>query len=75
MSNFDTAEKLLSMARICHDDLTRAYDGGNWNMAIRRAQEVVELYLKVILKMIGIEYPKSHDIGTIFTRVCLSRCK
>ena len=73
MSNFDDAERLLSIAKVYRDELTRAYEGGHWNVAVRHAQEVVELYLKVTLKMIGIEYPKSHDIGSVFTRVCIER--
>jgi HEPN domain-containing protein len=73
VSNFDDAERLLSIAKVYRDELTRAYEGGHWNVAVRHAQEVVELYLKVILKMIGIEYPKSHDIGPAFTHVCIER--
>jgi len=73
VSNFDDAERLLSIAKVYRDELTRAYEGGHWNVAVRHAQEVVELYLKVTLKMIGIEYPKSHDIGSVFTRVCIER--
>jgi HEPN domain-containing protein len=73
VSNFDDADRLLSIAKVYRDELTRAYEGGHWNVAVRHAQEVVELYLKMTLKMIGVEYPKSHDIGPVFTRVCIER--
>ena len=42
-------------------------------MVVRRSQEVVETALKGLLKMMGVEYPKSHDVGAIFGRVCVER--
>ena len=33
---------------------------------VRRAQEVVELTLKGALKILGIDYPKVHDVGKVF---------
>jgi len=32
-------------------------------MAIRRAQECVELSLKAALRAISLEYPREHDVG------------
>ena len=59
------------MAREYYDEMLRAYERGSWNIVIRRAQEVVELSLKALLKMIGVEYPKNHDVGGVFGRVCV----
>lgn len=73
MNNFDTGETLLSMACEYYDEMLRAYGRGSWNIAMRRAQEVVEVSLKALLKMMGVEYPKSHDVGGIFGRVCVER--
>lgn len=36
---------------------------------MRRAQEVVELTLKGLLSLIGVDYPKVHDVGEVFAKV------
>ena len=71
MNNFDTGESLLSTAREFYDEMLRAYERGSWNIVIRRAQEVVELSLKGLLKMMGVEYPKSHDVSGVLGRACV----
>ena len=70
MNNFDTGESLLSTARELYDEMLRAYERGSWNIVVRRAQEAVELSLKGLLKVMGVEYPKTHDVGGVFGRVC-----
>ena len=37
----------------------------NFAFAVRQSQECVELYLKGILRFVGIEPPKWHDVGII----------
>lgn len=37
--------------------------------AIRSAQECVELCLKGVLRFIGVEYPKQHDVGEVLLAV------
>ncbi len=61
MNNFESGEKLLKEAEIYLEEMRRAHTQGFWNIAVRKAQEVVELSLKGILKIIGVEYPKIHD--------------
>ena len=39
----------------------------DFNLAVRRAQEVVELALKGALKILGIDYPKVHDVAPLFS--------
>ncbi len=36
-------------------------------MAVRRAQEVVELALKGALKVLGVDYPRVHDPAPVFS--------
>ena len=43
------------------EELRRAHAQRFWNITVRKAQEVVELSLKGVLKIIGVEYPKIHD--------------
>jgi HEPN domain-containing protein len=40
-----------------------------YHRAVRRAQESTELALEAVLRLIGVEYPKEHDIGGSLLRV------
>ncbi len=63
----EQGEKLLNEAQwIFENDLKGAMEEENYNLAIRRAQEVVELSLKGCLRILGIDYPKVHDAGLLF---------
>lgn len=35
----------------------------NYDLAVRRAQEALELYIKTTFRFTETEYPKSHDLG------------
>ncbi len=67
-TNKEHGEKLLKEAEwIFEKDLKIAVGEGNYNIAVRRAQEVVELALKGCLRILGIDYPKVHDAGYVFS--------
>lgn len=68
MKNEERADRLLSEAGNIFNELKQSLKSRNWNLAIRRAQEVVELVLKGLLAQIGIDYPKVHDVAPIFKR-------
>ena len=38
---------------------------GFYNNAVRLCQEAVELCLKSVLRLYGIEYPRAHDVGHV----------
>lgn len=60
-------ERLMAEAeRILRRDVASALNEGDYNLVVRRAQEVVELTLKGGLKALGAEYPKVHDVGSVF---------
>jgi len=44
--------------RILFSDGYKALEDGSYNLTVRRAQESVELVLKGLLRIIGIEYPR-----------------
>lgn len=69
MTNFESGKKLLKEADECFEEMISAFQRGSWNMVIRRAQEVIELNLKGILKIIGVEYPKVHDPAKYFLEI------
>lgn len=37
--------------------------------AVRRAQECVELALKAALRLVGVEYPREHEISTVLIEI------
>jgi HEPN domain-containing protein len=55
------------------EEARRAFDSGAWNLVVRRAQEVVELSLKGLLKLMGVESPKTHDVGDTFAKICTEK--
>lgn len=68
-TNKEQGEKLLKEAEwIFEKDLKSAMEEENYNLAVRRAQEVVELSLKGCLRILGIDYPKVHDAGFVFVK-------
>ncbi len=46
-------------------DAEDALKEGNYPYALRLSQECVELSLKASLKLVGIEYPKVHDVSDV----------
>jgi len=42
-----------------------ALDQGYYPEVVRYSQECVELSLKACLRLVGVEYPKVHDVGDI----------
>lgn len=47
------------------EDAEEALEEGNYPYALRLSQECVELSLKASLKLVGIEYPKVHDVSDV----------
>jgi HEPN domain-containing protein len=61
-------ERLISEASsILNRDVQNALVDENYNLAVRRSQEVVELVLKGGLKILGVDYPKVHDVAPVFS--------
>ena len=52
---------------ILRHDVQSAWEEQDFNLAVRRAQEVVELCLKGALRMLGLDYPRVHDVGPVFS--------
>lgn len=73
MNNFDLADTLIPRAEECYQEAQQAFLRRSWNLTIRRAQEVVETSLKGVLKGLGVEYPKEHDVGGVFARICAEK--
>ncbi len=48
---------------------------GEYHVAVRRSQEACELALKGLLRYLGVEYPKVHDVGKVVDRVLEDKLK
>lgn len=59
------AKSYLRQAEARLKDAKDALAEGNYPYAVRLSQECVELSLKAILKAVGIDYPKVHDVSDI----------
>jgi HEPN domain-containing protein len=55
-------DQLYSKASSIHDEARRQLQSYSFDLAVRRSQEAVELHIKTIFRLIGKEYPKSHDL-------------
>lgn len=60
------------MLKQAHRRLTtvrRELATGGYAYAVRSAQECVELSLKAALRLVGIDYPKKHDVSRVLLHV------
>lgn len=63
------AKSYLRQAKARLVDAVEAVPEANYPYAVRLSQECVELCLKAVLKVVGIEYPKIHDVSDILVEV------
>lgn len=63
------ARSYLRQAEARLKDAKEAFLESNYAYAVRLSQECVELSLKAVLKAVGIEYPKIHDVSDILVEV------
>jgi HEPN domain-containing protein len=52
---------------ILRRDAETALAAGDFNLVVRRSQEVVELALKGALRILGVDYPRVHDVAPVFS--------
>ena len=63
MTNTTLAKSYIQKARVRLKVLDLLLDNEAYSDVVREAQEVVELALKGMLRQVGIEPPKYHDVG------------
>ncbi len=66
MTNVERGKKLISESGELLKEAKRTFQNSLYNLTVRRSQETVELALKGLLIILGVEYPKIHDVGTVF---------
>jgi len=65
MTNHDLAQSYFKKASDRLDILDLLLRKGAYSDVIREAQEIIELCLKGMLRYVGIEPPKYHDVGPL----------
>ena len=63
MKNVEMARDYAFRAKRCVEEVELALSRGDFPGAVRRSQEALELGTKAMLRYLGIEYPKEHDVG------------
>ena len=65
MTNLDLATSYMKKAVARLGILDLLLDAEDYSDVVREAQEIVELALKAMLRRVGIDPPKWHDVGYI----------
>ena len=68
MTNEQMAKSSLQLAGRILEEAKRHRSEGVWSLTVRRSQEVVELSLKGLLRFLGLEVPRVHDVGGFLRR-------
>lgn len=63
MRNVEMARDYAQRALRCLREAELALSESDAPLAIRRSQEALELAVKALLRALGIEYPRSHDVS------------
>ena len=64
-SNKELAKAYIEDAEYSYKEALNAFKNKFYHRVIRRCQETVELSLKALLRYMGIEYPKNHDVSPL----------
>jgi HEPN domain-containing protein len=65
MTNIDLAQSYLIKAQARLKALHLLHEEKDYSDVVRESQETVELALKAMLRFVGIDPPKFHDVGNI----------
>lgn len=73
MTNEDRKNFLLRRAEDEYTQIASYMEKDEWNMVVRKSQEATELYIKAILKLMSVEFPKEHDLGRYFLEILVQK--
>jgi HEPN domain-containing protein len=59
------ARDLLARAGRCLREARTLFHEGDHALTVRRAQEAIELAVKALLRLVGIEFPREHDVSDV----------
>jgi HEPN domain-containing protein len=73
VTNGERADRPAREARQIAGEMRRALHDEAWNLATRRAQEVLELAIKALLNEMSVDSPKPHDPAPVFVQAIRAR--
>ena len=65
MTNFSLAQNYMAKAKSRLKSIVVLQEEKDYSDVVREAQEIVELCLKAMLRFVGVEPPKWHDVGPV----------
>lgn len=65
MRNPELARDYLRRSRVRIRAVDLMFDAGSWADVVRESQEIVELTLKALLRAVGVDPPRLHDVSEI----------
>lgn len=65
MLNPELSRDYVRRAEVRLRALDVLYDGESWADVVRESQEIVELTLKALLRVCGIDPPRTHDVSDV----------
>ena len=65
MRNPDLARDYVRRASVRLRSLDVLFDGESWADVVRESQEIVELTLKALLRVSGVDPPRIHDVSEV----------
>lgn len=67
MTSLSLAQSYLAKATVRLKIPKTLQDAADYSDVVREAQEIVELCLKGMLRFVGVEPPKWHDVGPLLS--------
>ena len=68
MTSDAMARDMIARARRCLREARTARDEGDHALCVRRSQEAIELAVKGLLRLTGVEFPREHDVSDVLLR-------
>lgn len=65
MTNREFGRAYIEDARVILAEAAASLEQGHFHRTVRKCQESVEMALKGLLRVAGIEYPKAHRVGRV----------
>jgi HEPN domain-containing protein len=65
MTNREFGRAYIKDARLILAEAEASLEQGHFHRTVRKCQESVEMALKGLLRVAGIEYPKAHRVGRV----------
>lgn len=69
MNNEAMARAYIEDGEYSLGEAKAAYERRVYHRAVRRAQECIEPSLKAILRLVGVEHPREHDVSLVLREV------